>query len=32
MQTPDLSEITRAWTPLAGAVFVPHTEEEYNQG
>ena len=27
----DLAEIATAWPPLAGTVFVPHTEEEYNQ-
>ena len=27
----DLAEATTAWTPLAGTVFVPHTEEEYSQ-
>lgn len=27
----DVAEIATAWAPLAGTVFVPHTEEEYNQ-
>lgn len=27
----DLAEVATAWPPLAGTVFVPHTEEEYNQ-
>lgn len=27
----DLAEVATAWTPFAGTVFVPHTEEEYNQ-
>ncbi len=27
----DLAEAATAWPPLAGTVFVPHTEEEYNQ-
>jgi HTH-type transcriptional regulator/antitoxin HigA len=27
----DLAEAATAWAPLAGTVFVPHTEEEYNQ-
>jgi HTH-type transcriptional regulator / antitoxin HigA len=26
-----LTEIATAWAPLKGAVFVPHTEEEYDQ-
>lgn len=30
MQT-NLAEVATAWAPLAGTVFVPHTEEEYNQ-
>lgn len=25
----DLAEAVTAWAPLAGTVFVPHTEEEY---
>jgi HTH-type transcriptional regulator / antitoxin HigA len=31
MQNIDLSKAATAWPPLAGTVFVPHTEEEYNQ-
>ncbi|HEY3136128.1 MAG TPA: hypothetical protein VGL29_08875 [Blastocatellia bacterium] len=27
----DIREIAIAWPSLAGTVFVPHTEEEYNQ-
>jgi len=27
----DLPEVAAAWAPLAGIVFVPHTEEEYSQ-
>jgi HTH-type transcriptional regulator/antitoxin HigA len=27
----DLAEIATEWAPLAGTVFVPHTEEEYTQ-
>lgn len=27
----DLAEVATAWAPLAGTVFVPHTQEEYNQ-
>jgi len=27
----DLAETASAWAPLAGTVFVPHTEEEYSQ-
>lgn len=27
----EVAEIGTAWAPLAGTVFVPHTEEEYNQ-
>jgi len=27
----DLAEIATAWAPLAGTIFVPHTDEEYNQ-
>lgn len=26
----DLAEAATAWAPLAGTVFVPHTEEEYS--
>jgi HTH-type transcriptional regulator / antitoxin HigA len=28
----DLAEVATAWAPLAETVFVPHTDEEYNQG
>ena len=31
MQGADFESVTKAWTPLAGMLFVPHTEEEYNQ-
>jgi len=31
MQNIDIRKTATAWTPLAGTVFVPHTEEEYNQ-
>ncbi len=31
MQNIDISKAATAWPPLAGTVFVPHTEEEYNQ-
>jgi HTH-type transcriptional regulator/antitoxin HigA len=31
MQNIDLDKATTAWPPLAGTIFVPHTEEEYNQ-
>ncbi len=27
----DVGKAATAWTPLAGTVFVPHTEEEYRQ-
>jgi HTH-type transcriptional regulator / antitoxin HigA len=27
----DIGKTATAWTPLAGTVFVPHTEEEYSQ-
>jgi HTH-type transcriptional regulator/antitoxin HigA len=27
----DLAETATAWAPLAGTVFVPHTEEDYKQ-
>lgn len=27
----DLAEVATAWPPLAGTVFVAHTEEEYGQ-
>lgn len=31
MQNIDISKTATAWPPLAETVFVPHTEEEYNQ-
>ena len=31
MQNIDISKAATAWPSLAGTVFVPHTEEEYNQ-
>ena len=31
MQNIDISNAAIAWPPLAETVFVPHTEEEYNQ-
>ena len=31
MQNIDLDKATTAWPPLARTIFVPHTEEEYNQ-
>ena len=31
MQNIDISKAATAWPPLAGTVFVPHTEEEYSQ-
>lgn len=27
----DLAEVATAWAPLSETVFVPHTDEEYNQ-
>jgi HTH-type transcriptional regulator/antitoxin HigA len=27
----DLAEVATAWAPLGDTVFVPHTEESYNQ-
>ena len=27
----DINKAATAWPPLAGSVFVPHTEEEHNQ-
>lgn len=29
MQNLDVNKTAHAWSSLAGAVFVPHTEEEY---
>jgi HTH-type transcriptional regulator / antitoxin HigA len=31
MQNPDVSKTADAWAALAGAVFVPHTDEEYRR-
>ena len=31
MQNLDVNKTTDAWVSLAGAVFVPHTEEEYRR-
>lgn len=31
MQHLDVSKTTDAWSALDGAVFVPHTEEEYRR-
>lgn len=31
MQNLDVDKTTHAWSSLAGAVFVPHTEEEYRR-
>ena len=31
MQTLDVNKTADAWSSLAGAVFVPHTEEEYRR-
>lgn len=31
MQNIDLSKAATGWPSLAGTVFVPHSEEEYNQ-
>jgi HTH-type transcriptional regulator / antitoxin HigA len=30
LQNIDISKTAAAWPPLAGTVFVPHTEEEYS--
>jgi HTH-type transcriptional regulator/antitoxin HigA len=27
----DIAKIATAWVPLAGIVFVPHTQKEYSQ-
>jgi HTH-type transcriptional regulator/antitoxin HigA len=29
MENLDIRKTTAAWVPLAGTIFVPHTEEEY---
>ncbi len=31
MQNLDVNKTVNAWASLAGAVFVPHTEEEYRR-
>jgi HTH-type transcriptional regulator/antitoxin HigA len=31
MQNLDVNKTADAWSSLAGAVFVPHTEEEYQR-
>lgn len=31
MQNLDVRKATEAWSSLAGAVFVPHTDEEYRR-
>jgi HTH-type transcriptional regulator/antitoxin HigA len=31
MQNFDVSKTADAWSPLAGTLFVPHTEEEYRK-
>lgn len=31
MENLDLEKAVDAWAPLAGTIFVPHTEEEYNR-
>ena len=31
MQKLDIDRTVSAWSSLAGNVFVPHTEEDYNQ-
>ena len=31
MQNIDIDSAAKAWPALAGNVFVPHTEEEYNR-
>jgi len=31
MQNIDLSKTTDAWSSLAGKIYVPHSEEEYQQ-
>jgi HTH-type transcriptional regulator/antitoxin HigA len=30
MQTLDLNRTITAWSSLAGTIFVPHTEQDYN--
>ena len=31
MQNLDLSKTTAAWSSLAGKIYVPHSDEEYQQ-
>ena len=31
MENLDIEKAVDAWTPLAGNIFVPHTEQEYNR-
>jgi HTH-type transcriptional regulator / antitoxin HigA len=31
MQSLNLDQTIRAWSPIAKTIFVPHTEEEYEQ-
>jgi HTH-type transcriptional regulator / antitoxin HigA len=31
MEIIDIEKAVDAWAPLAGTIFVPHTEEEYNR-
>jgi len=31
MENIDIEEAVRAWEPLSGRLYVPHTEEEYNR-
>jgi len=31
MENLDIKRTTAAWAPLAGTIFVPHTEQEYNR-
>jgi HTH-type transcriptional regulator / antitoxin HigA len=31
MQTLDVNQATQAWSSLAGAIFVPHSNEEYRR-
>lgn len=31
MENLDIEKAINSWTPLAGTIFVPHTEEEYDR-
>ncbi len=31
MQTPKLQQVIAAWPNIAGFIYVPHTEEEYQE-